>query len=125
MMPLHSPRSPHLSIYRWHPVMIASIVHRISGVALATFIPLYLFLLYYMSQTPAHFQAMLQLLQQTHITILLWFMGSALGYHLCNGIRFILQDTMVLQSRHMLRYSAQVVLTLSLFMSLLLGVYLW
>ncbi|MDQ6962721.1 MAG: succinate dehydrogenase, cytochrome b556 subunit [Mariprofundaceae bacterium] len=119
------PHAPHLSIYRWHPAMIASIAHRASGLVLSLFLPLYLLLLYDMHFSPQHFEAGLALLQKPYISIILWMMGTALLYHFSNGIRFILQDMTLLQSRHALRFSAKLVLAIACVGSLLLGGYLW
>jgi succinate dehydrogenase / fumarate reductase cytochrome b subunit len=86
------PLSPHLQIYKFQLHMVMSIVHRITGAALALGMAYLTYWLVALAQGPeAYFQA-----QQ--------FFGSGLGrfgvilivaslyYHLCNGVRHLVWD---------------------------------
>ncbi|RMH52615.1 MAG: succinate dehydrogenase, cytochrome b556 subunit [Zetaproteobacteria bacterium] len=90
--PARTVTAPHLAIYRWSWPMAASITHRISGLLLALSLPFYLLLLALLGGGPADFQHGLALLHSFGGGLLLWLSGSALCYHLCNGIRFLLLD---------------------------------
>jgi len=93
------PLSPNLAVYAWSWPMAASIAHRISGVVLALFVPLYLWLLSAMVGSAEGFRCGLQILHSFWGGGLLWLSGTALIYHLCNGIRFLLLDAGVAEQR--------------------------
>jgi len=122
--PMKRPLSPRLSIYRWQPTMIASIAHRISGLILVLFVPLYLWLLQGMTSSVAGFEQALNWLHSGLGRVSLWLVGSALAFHLCNGIRFLLIDFGWLEQRAMLRMSAQLALAATILLSMLLALLL-
>ncbi len=119
-----SPRSPRLSIYRWRLAMIASIAHRGSGLILVLFVPLYLWLLQGMTGSVAGFDAALNWLHSGLGRLSLWLVGTALAFHLCNGIRFLLLDFGVGEARRTMRGSAKLVLVVTALVALLLAVVL-
>jgi succinate dehydrogenase / fumarate reductase cytochrome b subunit len=86
------PLSPHLQIYKWQVQMMTSIVHRITGVALAAGTLLVVAGLVQLAageQSYAHFKGF----AGSPLGLVLLFGWSwALFYHLCNGIRHLLQD---------------------------------
>lgn len=86
------PLSPHLGIYRWQVQMVTSILHRATGVALA-FGSLLLVggLLSLASGEPA-FAAYRSFLGNPLVKLLLVGWTWAFAYHLCNGVRHLLQD---------------------------------
>ncbi|NWF39175.1 succinate dehydrogenase, cytochrome b556 subunit [Mariprofundus sp. NF] len=104
------PLSPRLSIYRWHPTMIASLAHRASGVALVLFVPIYLWLLRGMTGSTEQFDNTLLWLHSGWGKLFLWLMGVALIYHFINGIRFLCIDTGWFESRAGLRNTAMAVI---------------
>ncbi len=86
------PLSPHLQIYRPQLTSVMSILHRITGVALAVGT---LLLVYWLvaaasgAEAYEHAQGILgSKLGQLFIFLWTW----ALFYHLCNGIRHLLWD---------------------------------
>jgi succinate dehydrogenase / fumarate reductase cytochrome b subunit len=86
------PISPHLQVYRWQVQMVTSILHRATGVALAMGTLLIVWGLLSLAageQSFAHFKTLLG----SPVGMLLMFGWSwALFYHLCNGIRHLVQD---------------------------------
>ncbi len=118
------PLSPRLSVYRWHPGMIASIAHRGTGVVLVLFVPLYLWLLHGMTGSAKNFTAVSDWLHSGLGQFSLWLVGSALIYHFCNGIRFLIIDAGWDESRSALRNSAKLVLGMSMIAALILAVLL-
>jgi len=119
--PLPPQLSPRLSIYRWHPGMIASIAHRGSGLVLVLLVPLYLWLLYGMAGNAANFAAVFDWLHTGVGKFSLWLAGVALVYHFCNGIRFLTMDAGWGESRAQLRSGAKIVIAVSVVAALLLA----
>ncbi|MDQ6995829.1 MAG: succinate dehydrogenase, cytochrome b556 subunit [Mariprofundus sp.] len=119
--PLSPPLSPRLSIYRWHPGMIASIAHRGSGLILVLCAPLYLWLLHGMADNAANFATVFDWLHSGMGKFSLWLAGVALVYHFCNGIRFLTMDAGWGESRARLRSSAKMVIAVSAVAALLLA----
>ena len=118
------PLSPRLSIYRWQPAMIASISHRLTGLVLVLFVPLYLWLLHGMTGTTQHFTDVTHWLHSGPGKLSLWLVGVSLMYHFCNGIRFLSIDAGWGESRDALRNSARLVLGLTALVAVLLAVLL-
>lgn len=86
------PLSPHLQIYKWQVQMMTSIVHRITGVALAAGTLLVVAGLVHLAageESYSHFKAVAG---SPAGLALLFGWSWALFYHLCNGIRHLLQD---------------------------------
>ncbi len=118
------PLSPRLSIYRWQATMIASIAHRVSGVTLFLFAPLYLWLLHGMTGTAEEFSASAQWLHSGPGKLALWLVGIALVYHFFNGIRFLCLDAGRGESRHAMRSTARLVIALAAIAAVVLGLLL-
>ncbi|MEW5834747.1 MAG: succinate dehydrogenase, cytochrome b556 subunit [Pseudomonadota bacterium] len=86
------PLSPHLQIYKWQVQMLTSILHRATGVVLAigSLIVLWgLLALAGGSEAFAQFAACVG----SPLGLLVMFGWTwAFAYHLCNGIRHLVQD---------------------------------
>jgi succinate dehydrogenase / fumarate reductase cytochrome b subunit len=119
------PMSPRLSVYRLHPVTLASGAHRISGLVLILFIPFYMWLLTALTGSPDEFQNAIDLLHTFWGKLALWMVGMALIYHLLNGVRFLTIDAGWTDERDMMRYGAKVMLAITAVLAPLLGVLLW
>ncbi len=86
------PLSPHLGIYRWQWTMVLSILHRLTGVALAVGTLLLVYWLWAAASGPqAYFRAN-ELIGGWFGRLLLFGWTAALFYHLFNGIRHLLWD---------------------------------
>lgn len=118
------PLSPRLSIYRWQPAMIASIAHRASGIVLFLFVPLYLWLLHDMTGSPESFTAASEWLHSGLGKFSLWVVGTALIYHFCNGIRFLVLDAGFGETREIMRSSARNVIVIAAVTAIVLAVLL-
>jgi len=118
------PLSPRASIYRWRAPMLASFAHRVSGVILLLFIPLYLYLLQGLTGSPDTYTTTLAWLHSSIGMLALWLVGVALIYHLCSGIRFLCIDVGWWESRDAMRFSARLVLMIAALAGLLLALLL-
>jgi succinate dehydrogenase / fumarate reductase cytochrome b subunit len=86
------PLSPHLGIYRWQWTMTLSILHRITGIALAIGTVLLVYWLSAAASGPdAYFRAN-ELIGGWFGRLLLFGWTAALFYHLFNGIRHLCWD---------------------------------
>ena len=92
MASLQRPLSPHLQIYRWPLAMAISILHRITGVALAIGAVLMVAVFVSIAAGPESYAVIHSLLaSKVGITFLiLW--TFALFLHLFNGIRHLVWD---------------------------------
>jgi succinate dehydrogenase / fumarate reductase cytochrome b subunit len=87
------PLSPHLQVYRWQLTMTLSILHRMTGVALAVGAILLVWWLGAAADGPKPFTSFQSFLGSWIGLILLFGWSVALFYHLCNGIRHLVWDT--------------------------------
>lgn len=87
------PLSPHLQIYRWQLTSVLSILHRMTGIALAIGAILLVAWLGAAADGPGAYAKMQGFLGSWIGLILLFGWSVALFYHLCNGIRHLAWDT--------------------------------
>ena len=88
----HRPLSPHLGIYRWQWTMALSILHRITGVALAVGTLLLVYWLWAAASGQGTFSRANVFVGSWFGRVLLFGWTVALFYHLFNGIRHLLWD---------------------------------
>ncbi len=86
------PLSPHLGIYRWQVQMVTSILHRATGIALAAGTLLVLWGLMALASGSGPWADFTAFVGGPFGLVLLLGWSWALMYHLCNGIRHLLQD---------------------------------
>jgi len=92
-MPSHErPLSPHLQVYRWQLTSVMSILHRMTGVALAVGTLLLVYWLIATAAGPSAFATAQDFLGSILGRVLLFGWTVALFYHLCNGIRHLFWD---------------------------------
>ena len=87
------PLSPHLQVYRWQLTSVLSILHRITGIALAAGTVLLVWWLGAAADGPEPYARMQGFLGSWPGRILLFGWSLALFYHLCNGLRHLWWDT--------------------------------
>lgn len=86
------PLSPHLQIYKRQVQMMTSITHRATGIALAVGSLVVVCGLLHLAAGPDSFGHFRAILGSPVGMILMLGWSWALFYHLCNGIRHLLQD---------------------------------
>ena len=90
------PLSPHLQVYRPQLTSVLSIVHRMTGVALAFGTLLLVYWLVAVASGAAAYDTAQGLIGSVLGRLLLFGWSVALFYHLCNGIRHLFWDAGVL-----------------------------
>ena len=86
------PLSPHLQVYRWQIQMVTSILHRATGVVLAFGALLIAAALLALMLGPEAWQCVTGLAGSWFGLAFLFAWSWAFAYHLCSGIRHIVQD---------------------------------
>jgi succinate dehydrogenase / fumarate reductase cytochrome b subunit len=86
------PLSPHLQVYRWQLTSVMSILHRVTGVALAFGTLLLVYWLIAAAAGPDAFATAQGFIGSILGRVLLFGWTVALFYHLCNGIRHLFWD---------------------------------
>ena len=87
------PLSPHLSIFRWPVTMALSILHRMTGVAMAFGLIVYAAWLMTAAGEVAAYDTLTGLLESLPGQLLLLGWTAAFFLHLANGIRHLVWDT--------------------------------
>lgn len=87
------PMSPHLQVYKLQLTSVLSILHRITGAALAVGTLLVTYWLGAVAGGPESFATANAILGSFFGKLILFFWSWALFYHLSNGIRHLLWDT--------------------------------
>jgi succinate dehydrogenase / fumarate reductase cytochrome b subunit len=86
------PLSPHLTVYRWQIQMVTSILHRITGVALALGTVVLVWALLALAAGPMAFETVHGFCASWFGLLLMIGWSWSLAFHLLNGIRHLLQD---------------------------------
>ncbi len=119
------PVNLRLTTIRFPCTAIVSILHRASGVILFLFIPLLLWLLEKSLHSAADFAAISECFASPVSKLFLLGLVAALSFHLIAGIRHLLMDIGVGESKCAGTMSAILVFILSIIVIGLLGVWLW
>jgi len=93
MATTNRPLSPHLQVYRPQLTSTLSILHRITGIALALGTLLLVWWLIAAATGPTAFDNVQNFIGSIFGRILLFGWSYALFYHLCNGIRHLVWDS--------------------------------
>jgi len=104
---------------------ITSILHRISGVALFFSIGVMLYLMQLSLESEAGFERALELLRATPVKLVVWLILAGLLYHLIAGIKHLLMDWGLGESREGALRGAQVTLILALAAAVLSWGMIW
>jgi len=104
---------------------IISILHRLSGFLLFLLIPFTIYVWQYSLISADNFDNVKTNFQSLSVKFLVWLFISALIYHLIAGIRHLLMDMHIGDSKVAGRVSSYIVLALSIILALGLGVYIW
>lgn len=104
---------------------ITSILHRISGVALFFGIGVVLYLLQLSLESEAGFERVTELFRATPVRLVVWPLLTGLLYHLIAGIKHLLMDWGIGESREGALRGAQVTLVLAVAAAVLSWEMIW
>ncbi|MEC8454358.1 MAG: succinate dehydrogenase, cytochrome b556 subunit [Pseudomonadota bacterium] len=104
---------------------ITSILHRISGVGLFFGIGVVLYFLQLSLESEAGFERVLELLRATPVKLTIWLILAGLLYHLIAGIKHLLMDWGLGESREGALRGAQVTLVLAIVSAVLSWGLIW
>jgi succinate dehydrogenase / fumarate reductase, cytochrome b subunit len=90
--PRERPLSPHLTIYRWQVTMIASITHRVTGLALSVGALALAWWLVAISRGPESYELFMSAAASPLGLLVLFGFVWSLAFHLLNGIRHLFWD---------------------------------
>ncbi|MGB8818810.1 MAG: succinate dehydrogenase, cytochrome b556 subunit [Rhizobiaceae bacterium] len=116
------PLSPHLSIYKPIPTMVASIAHRFTGVALYFGTILVAWWLIAASISPDYFDFVQTFMGAWFGRLILFGFTWALMHHMIGGIRHLIWDTGALFDKHTSTKLAYASIILSVALTLLVWV---
>ena len=114
-----------LSTLKFPPMAIASILHRISGMALFLLLPIMMFFLNCSLQSQESFDALQIQLTNPYCKGVLWMFSAALIYHILAGFRHVFMDMGFGEQLVSARRSAITVIALAILLTLCLGVWIW
>jgi succinate dehydrogenase / fumarate reductase cytochrome b subunit len=116
------PLSPHLQIYKPIPTMVASIVHRLTGIALYFGTVMVAWWLIAAAIGPDYFDFVQVILGSIIGRIVLFGFTWALLHHMIGGIRHLIWDTGAMFDKHTSTKMAYVSIVLSVTLTLLVWV---
>ncbi|MBB3228391.1 succinate dehydrogenase / fumarate reductase cytochrome b subunit [Luteibacter sp. Sphag1AF] len=117
------PLSPHLQVYKWQVQMVTSILHRATGIALAAGSLLILWGLIALASGQDAFDSFRACAGSVIGLIVLIGWTWAFFFHLCNGIRHLVQDGGAGYAIHQFVRSSWMSIGLSLVLTVLVWAY--
>jgi len=103
----------------------ASILHRVSGVALFFVVGLLLWVLDASLSSPEGFEGVKECLDGTFVKLILWGAVSFLAYHFVAGVRHLIMDMGVGETLEGGQLGAKLVFVCSVILILLAGAWIW
>lgn len=125
---LYNKRPKHLNLLKIRQPLpaVVSILHRVSGVLLFfSGIPLFLYSLQMLLQSPQSFEALQECLNNPLIKLILLLPLWFFLHHLCAGIRHLLLDLHVGVTLTQAQTSSKLVLVMGMILTTLAGLMLW
>lgn len=119
------PINLNLFAFRFPITAITSILHRISGFVLFLSIPLALWAWQLSLQDYSGFVYIKSLVLTWYVKLLVWLLLVALAYHIAAGVRHLLMDAHIGDTKRGGRIGAYSIFVVSAVLAILLGVYLW
>ncbi|MGB2249185.1 MAG: succinate dehydrogenase, cytochrome b556 subunit [Alcanivorax sediminis] len=114
-----------LSTIKFPVTAIASITHRVTGVAIFLALPILLWMLDRSLASPESFADLKELMTSPLVKLVVWAILAVLLYHLVAGIRHLVMDTGVGETLEGGRRGAKLVFIISAVLILLVGGWIW
>ncbi len=103
----------------------ASLIHRISGIALFVGVGILLWLLGQSLESEDGFNAVKALYDSALLKLVVWGVLAAVIYHCCAGVRHLLMDAGIGETFEGGSRSAKIVFAVSIVLILLVGAVIW
>ena len=104
---------------------IASILHRITGVILFLGTSVLLYLLQLSLKSEVGFASALELSSRISVKLVIWMLIVCIAYHLIAGLKHLLLDFGLGETKVAAEYGAKILLSSLIFTSLLAGFWIW
>ncbi|MEW5725801.1 MAG: succinate dehydrogenase, cytochrome b556 subunit [Thermodesulfobacteriota bacterium] len=78
--------------YRWHPGFVAWLLHRLTGLGLAAYILLHLYVLQNLARGPEQFNSLMAAFSHPIFKLMEIGLLGVVAYHTINGLRIVLMD---------------------------------
>ena len=114
-----------LSTIKFPVTALASITHRVTGVAIFLALPILLWMLDRSLASPESFADLKELMTSPLVKLVVWAILAVLLYHLVAGIRHLVMDAGVGESLEGGRRGAKLVFIISVVLILLVGGWIW
>lgn len=114
-----------LTTFYWPLAAIASITHRITGVALFVAIAFMLYILDLALSSPEGFASARALMEEPLAKLIAWGILALLIYHFVAGVKHLFLDFDIGDSLEGAKRAAQVVIVTSVVLIVLAGVWIW
>jgi succinate dehydrogenase / fumarate reductase cytochrome b subunit len=119
------PLSPHLSIWKWGPHMLVSILHRVMGVGLATVGVIgFVWWLVALASGAESYGTFISWARWWPMLIFPIGLSAALFFHMCNGVRHFVMDTGSGYELKTNRTGARMVIVVAIVLTILLWAYI-
>ena len=114
------PLSPHVTVYKWAYTMTLSILHRVSGIALAAALIGVVYWLMAAAAGPLAYASAMDLLASGLFKSVIAIALLALSFHFCNGLRHLAWDLGYGFERVQARRTAVIVVVVTLLAAVVL-----
>lgn len=119
------PKNLNLFAIKWPLAAITSIAHRISGVIVLIGVALLLYLLQLSLESEAGFNQVLELLANPLVKFITWAVVAGLLYHLIAGVKHLLMDFGIGETRQGSLRGAQLTILFAVIAIAVSGVWIW
>ena len=119
------PLSPHLTIWRWQVTMLASIMHRATGMALSAGAVVLAWWLYSISNGPEGYDSFMVYAAMPLGLVVLFGFTWSFAFHFCNGIRHLAWDMGYGFDKHTASKTGFLVFALSLLIAIAAFAFVW
>ncbi|MGH6829262.1 MAG: succinate dehydrogenase, cytochrome b556 subunit [Rhizomicrobium sp.] len=119
------PLSPHLTIYRWQITMLASITHRLTGLALGVGALALVWWLVAVSNGPEGYERFMTYAETPLGLLILFGFTWSLAFHFLNGIRHLAWDLGYGFEKHTATQTGSLVYVLSVIAAIGIFAFAW
>jgi succinate dehydrogenase / fumarate reductase cytochrome b subunit len=119
------PLSPHLTIWRWQVTMLASIIHRATGMVLSLGAVVLAWWLVSISNGPEGYDSFMAYAVTPLGLVLLFGFTWSFAFHFCNGVRHLAWDMGYGFDKHTASKTGLLVFALSFLIAIAVFAFVW